>query len=150
MSLKNVLVTGGCGFIASHLVDKLLEEGCRVTVLDNLSTGNTANLAQQKDNSRLQVVEADIRDFETISPYFKNVDGVFHLAALADIVPSIVSPREYYSSNVLGTMNVVEAARLAGVKRFVYAASSSCYGIPAKEHYPTLEPAPIAPQYLTR
>ena len=147
MALKNALVTGGCGFIASHLVDQLLQKGYRVIVLDNLSTGHKGNLAHQKENSSLKIVEADIRNFETISPYFKNIDMVFHLAALADIVPSIVSPREYYSSNVLGTMNVVEASRLAGVKRFVYAASSSCYGIPSQEHYPTTEHAPVQPQY---
>ena len=147
MVLKNVLVTGGCGFIGSHLVDKLLRKDYRVTVLDNFSTGHKNNLAHQKENSLLQVIEADIRNFEIVSPYFKNVDMVFHLAALADIVPSIVSPREYYSSNVLGTMNVVEASRLAGVKRFVYAASSSCYGIPSQEHYPTSEQVPIQPQY---
>lgn len=143
----NVIVTGGSGFIASHLVDTLLKEGYRVTVLDNYSTGHKNNLAHQEGNPSLKVIEADIRDFDNINPHFKNVDMVFHLAALADIVPSIVSPREYYSSNVLGTMNVVEASRLSGVKRFIYAASSSCYGIPSYEYYPTNENASIQPQY---
>ena len=139
------LVTGGAGFIGSHLVDRLIEEGHEVTVIDNFSTGRRDNLAHQKDNVNL--VEADIRDFDAIRPHFEGKDVVFHLAALADIVPSIVNPREYYSSNVMGTMCVVEAARLSGVKKLVYTASSSCYGIPEEGFYPTKEEAPIDTQY---
>lgn len=145
MSKKNVLVTGGAGFIGSHLVDQLVDNGHSVTVIDNFSTGRPANLAHQKGNVRL--IEADITNFVAIAPHFQGQDIVFHIAALADIVPSIVNPRAYYTSNVLGTMNVVEAARLAKVKKLVYAASSSCYGIPPKEFYPTPETAPINPQY---
>ena len=92
------------------------------------STGRPENLLHQEGNVR--VVDADITDFNAIFPHFQGQDIVFHIAALADIVPSIVNPRAYYTSNVLGTMNVVEAARLAKVQKFVYAASSSCYGIP--------------------
>src|SRR3989338_2896907 len=143
---KNVLVTGGAGFIGSHVVDRLLADGHRVTVIDNCSTGREANLAHQKNNTRLRFIKADITSFDVISPYFKNQEIVFHLAALADIVPSIVSPRNYYAANVMGTMNVVEASRLAQVKKFVYTASSSCYGIP-HEDGPTKETAAINPQY---
>lgn len=143
--MKKALVTGGAGFIASHLVDKLLEEGYSVTVLDNFSTGRPENLAHQKTNKNLNIVKEDISSFEKILPYFKGIDQVFHLAALADIVPSIVNPLGYYKSNVDGTFNVVEAARLTGVKKLVYAASSSCYGIP--DAYPTNETAQIRPQY---
>ena len=143
---KDILVTGGAGFIGSHLVDRLLQDGQEVTVLDNLSTGRLTNLTQQKNNRNLHFFEIDIRDFDKIFSHFKNKDIVFHLAALADIVPSIVNPQEYYTTNVLGTMHVVEAARRCGVKKFVYAASSSCYGIPT-EKSPTPETAAIDPQY---
>ena len=139
------LVTGGCGFIGSHIVDRLLAEGHEVRVIDNFTTGRPANLAHQKDNKNLTVYHMDIRNKEEIEPVFKNVDYVFHMAALADIVPSIQKPWEYYSSNVLGTYNVVECARTAGIKKLVYAASSSCYGIP--DEFPTDEKAEIRPQY---
>ena len=144
---KNVIVTGGAGFIGSHVLDRLLKDDHQVTVIDNLSTGRMANLAHCQTNPQLTFVKADIADFDSISSLFKNKDMVFHLAALADIVPSIVEPRSYYMANVLGTMNVLEASRLNGVKRFVYAASSSCYGIPPAGHYPTSESEPIHPQY---
>lgn len=139
------IVTGGCGFIGSHIVDRLLKEGHTVKVIDNFSTGRPENLAHHKDNINLTVCQMDIRIREDIEPLFAGVDYVFHLAALADIVPSIQKPWEYYSSNVLGTFNVVECAKQAGVKKLVYAASSSCYGIP--DEYPTKEAAAIRPQY---
>ncbi len=144
---KNVLVTGGAGFIGSHLVDRLLNDGHHVTVIDNLSTGRLANLEHQKNNPRFKFVKADITDFEQIHQWFKDQAIVFHLAALADIVPSIVDPRGYYAANVLGTMNVLEASRLKGVGKFVYTASSSCYGIPSPGHYPTAETAPMNAEY---
>ena len=139
------LVTGGCGFIGSHIVDRLLAEGHEVRVIDNFTTGRPANLAHQKDNKSLTIYHMDIRNKEEIEPVFKDVDYVFHMAALADIVPSIQKPWEYYSSNVLGTYNVVECARAAEIKKLVYAASSSCYGIP--DEFPTDEKAEIRPQY---
>lgn len=139
------LVTGGAGFIGSHLVDQLLSVGHSVTVIDNLSTGRRENLEQQKGNENLIFIQEDIADFSKIRPYFNGIDKVFHIAALADIVPSIVTPLEYYRSNVTGTLCVAEAARQAGVKKLVYAASSSCYGIP--DIYPTPETAAIRPQY---
>jgi len=139
------LVTGGAGFIGSHLVDQLIREGGEVTVIDNFATGRRENLIQHQDNKKFKLIEADISLFEVIAPYFKGVDKVFHIAGLADIVPSIVNPLTYYRTNVLGTMNVAEASRLAGVKKIIYAASSSCYGIP--DVYPTVETQSIRPQY---
>lgn len=139
------LVTGGCGFIGSHMVDKLLAEGHDVRVIDNCSTGRIENLSHQKNNDRLKIYNMDIRNKQEILPIFENVDYVFHFAALADIVPSIQRPWDYYSSNVLGTYNVVECARNSYVKKLVYAASSSCYGIP--DEFPTKESAEIRPQY---
>lgn len=139
------IVTGGAGFIGSHLVDRLLSDGHTVTVIDNFSTGRRENLAVHRDESHLHLVQADVAALEVIRPHFDGVDWIFHLAALADIVPSIERPLDYYRTNVDGTVAVLEAARAAGVRRFVYAASSSCYGIPAIS--PTPETAPIQPQY---
>ena len=128
--MKKALVTGGAGFIGSHLVDRLLSDGHNVTVLDNFSTGRSQNLEHHKNNHALKIVESDISEYDTIDGYFENIDWVFHIAALADIVPSIKKPFDYHRSNVDGTINVLEASRANGVKRFIYAASSSCYGIP--------------------
>lgn len=138
-------MTGGAGFIGSHLVERLLGDGCEVVVLDNYSTGRPQNLSGFTADRRLRVIECDIAGTEPLSPYFEGADWVFHLAALADIVPSIQRPLEYMRANVEGTYRVLEAARAAGAGRFIYAASSSCYGIP--DEYPTLETAPIRPQY---
>ncbi|MDX1906046.1 MAG: SDR family oxidoreductase [Bacteroidia bacterium] len=139
------LVTGGCGFIGSHLTDALLAAGHEVVVLDNFSTGRPQNLKHVQDHPALQVVQVDISEYGAIDAYFEGVERVFHLAALADIVPSIQQPIGYHRANVDGTINVLEACRKMGVKRLVYAASSSCYGIPAV--YPTPETAPINPEY---
>jgi UDP-glucose 4-epimerase len=139
------LVTGGAGFIGSHLVELLLQQGHRVTVLDNLSTGRLENLAHLKGSAGLSFHQVDVADHRAIRPYFDGVDWIFHLAALADIVPSIQRPLEYHRANVDGTVAVAEAARLAGAKRLVYAASSSCYGIP--DVFPTPEAVELRPQY---
>lgn len=140
-----LLVTGGAGFIGSHLVDRLLSDEHSVTVIDNFSTGRHENLSHHKDNKNLNVFDADVSDCTKIMQYFEDIDIVFHLAALADIVPSIVNPVEYYNSNVTGTMCVAESSRLSGVKKLIYTASSSCYGIP--DVYPTPEGSEIRPQY---
>ena len=139
------LVTGGAGFIGSHLVDRLLSENHSVIVIDNFSTGRPQNLAQHKRNRNLQVVHQDISDLDKIKKYFFGVDIVFHFAALADVVPSIVNPAKYFKSNVDGTFAVAEASRLANVKKLVYTASSSCYGLATV--LPTPETAPIDTQY---
>lgn len=139
------LVTGGCGFIGSHMVDRLLAEGHTVRVIDDFSTGRPENLKHHEGHPCLRIVEADICDHERIAPLFEGVDWAFHMAALADIVPSIQRPEDYFHSNVDGTFSVLQAARKAGVKRFLYTASSSCYGIP--DHFPTDERAEIRPEY---
>ncbi|MCK7521173.1 MAG: NAD-dependent epimerase/dehydratase family protein [Ignavibacteriales bacterium] len=142
---KNVVVTGGAGFIGSHLTDILLEKGHKVTVIDNFSTGRPQNLEHQKDNPNLTLIEADIAEFNKIESIFKDKDWVFHLAALADIVPSVENPVSYHRANVEGTFNVLQACVKHNIKRFIYSASSSCYGIP--DVYPTPETAEIRPQY---
>jgi len=139
------LVTGGCGFIGSHLVELLCSEGHDVRVIDNLSTGRIENLQDSAITEPVDFVHADIQDIGAVAAAVEDRTHIFHLAALADIVPSINRPMDYYASNVTGTATLVEAARNAGVEKFVYAASSSCYGIP--DTYPTPEDAEIRPQY---
>jgi len=141
--MTTAIVTGGAGFIGSHLVDALLAENISVRVIDNYSTGRPENLAHVA--GQVELVEADFAKPGSWQKLFQDTDWVFHLGALADIVPSIQRPTDYFQANVDGTFNVLEAAKNAGVKRFVYAASSSCYGIPDK--YPTSEAAEISPQY---
>lgn len=142
---KLALITGGAGFIGSHIVEQLLNQDQEVIVVDNFSTGRPQNLSHLIGNSKLSVHQHDIADAGEWIELFNGVDWVFHLASLADIVPSIQQPMAYYRANVDGTANVLEAARTAGVKRLIYAASSSCYGIP--DNYPTPETAEIRPQY---
>jgi UDP-glucose 4-epimerase len=137
-----VIVTGGAGFIGSHLVDLLVDSAHDVIVIDNLSTGHIANLEKVLD--KITFVNDDIRS-HSIRRLFSEVDCVFHLAALADIVPSIDRPREYLDVNVMGTCNVLEFSRENAVKKFIYAASSSCYGLP--KEFPTSEKSPIDTRY---
>jgi UDP-glucose 4-epimerase len=139
------LVTGGAGFIGSHLVDRLLAEGRKVRVIDNFAIGRRANLRQHDGDPSLEIVEGDVADAAAVATAMAGVERVFHLAARADIVPSIQQPEAYFRANVDGTFVVLEAARRQEVGRFVYAASSSCYGIPAS--YPTPETAPADPRY---
>jgi len=142
---KTALVTGGAGFIGSHMVDLLLAEGFRVRAVDNLSCGRRENLAHHAGESRLAFEERDVRDVRPGDPLFEGVDVVFHFAGIGDIVPSIERPADYLSANVMGTVCALEAARASGAAKFVYAASSSCYGLATE--LPTTEDAPIDPQY---
>ncbi|MCH9704200.1 MAG: SDR family NAD(P)-dependent oxidoreductase, partial [Chlamydiae bacterium] len=139
------LVTGGAGFIGSHLAELLLRSGHEVVVVDNLNSGRLKNLDAIAHDPLFKFCPVDIRDKEALKECFFGVDWVFHLAGLADIVPSIENPKDYFEVNVDGTFNVLECAREVKAKRFVYAASSSCYGIP--KNYPTPETEPISPQY---
>ncbi len=139
------LVTGGAGFIGSHLVERLLFDGHTVSVIDNFSTGRPENLNHLVENKRLRIFEGNINNKRLIRKAMEKSNWVFHLAALADIVPSIQRPIDYTDANIRGTLSVLETARRKNVSRFIYAASSSCYGIPDK--YPTPESAPTRPQY---
>jgi UDP-glucose 4-epimerase len=143
--MKKVVVTGGAGFIGSHLAEALVSKGYQVVILDNFSTGRIANIKDFETSSRVSVEKIDTTDFSAVAKAFEDTTFVFHLAALADIVPSIQEPLKYHHANVNGTTTVLEAARKAGAKKIIYAASSSCYGIP--DHYPTPETAPIRPMY---
>lgn len=138
------IVTGGAGFIGSHMVDNLLAHGYQVRAVDNLVSGRESNLAHLGSNSDFRFEQVDIRDLQPGSSIFTNARCVLHFAGIGDIVPSIERPMEYMSANVQGTVHVLECARQAGVKKVVYAASSSCYGMAAT---PTCEDHAIQPQY---
>jgi UDP-glucose 4-epimerase len=145
MSVPRIaVVTGGAGFIGSHMVDRLLDEGFRVHVIDNLAGGRLENLAHRKDDPNLVVETRDILDLAPADKLFAGAECVFHFAGIGDIVPSIDKPVDYLSTNVMGTVRVLECARHARVRKLVYAASSSCYGL---AEVPTREDAPIQPQY---
>jgi UDP-glucose 4-epimerase len=139
------LVTGGAGFIGSHLVDRLLADGRQVRVLDSFVVGRRQNLAHHADNPALEIREDDVANPAAVLRAVEGADRIFHLAARADVVPSIQEPEAYFRSNVDGTFAVLEAARRCAVRRVVYVASSSCYGIP--EQYPTPENTPADPRY---
>ncbi|PIS00629.1 MAG: NAD-dependent dehydratase [Chlamydiae bacterium CG10_big_fil_rev_8_21_14_0_10_35_9] len=141
---QSVVVTGGAGFIGSHMVDLLLSEGYKVRVIDDLSSGRSLNLEHHKNNPNLTLEEKDIRSILPSSSLFKGATYVFHFAGIGDIVPSIERPSDYFDINVQGTVKVLEASRFAGVKKLVYAASSSCYGL---ADVPTDEKAPIDTKY---
>ncbi len=138
------VVTGGAGFIGSHMVDALVERGFSVRAIDNLAGGRVENLAQHSDNPDVVLEERDIRSFRPDEALFRGARYVFHFAGVGDIVPSIERPLEYMSTNIQGTAQMLECARHARVEKFVYAASSSCYGLAS---VPTREDHPIEPRY---
>lgn len=138
-------MTGGAGFIGSHLTELLLNEGHVVVVVDNLSVGKIKNFASYSNSPNFKFIELDVSDYEELSDVFIDIDWVFHLAALADIVPSIENPDSYFQANVVGTFNIARLAAQNNVRRVVYAASSSCYGIP--KSFPTTEEAECDPKY---
>jgi len=123
------IVTGGAGFIGSHTVDLLIKEGHEVIVIDNLVGGRLDNLIHLKNNPNLSIVEKDINNLSGEENILANSDFIFHFAGIGDIVPSIENPYEYMKTNVLGTIRMLEIADMLNVKKFVYAASSSCYGL---------------------
>jgi len=138
------IVTGGAGFIGSHMVDNLLDHGYRVRTIDNLVSGRESNIAHLSGNPDFSFERGDIRDLQPGHKLFAQARYVFHYAGIGDIVPSIEQPLEYMSANIQGTAHVLECARHVKVKKLVYAASSSCYGLAAT---PTREDHPIAPRY---
>ncbi len=143
--MKKVIVTGGAGFIGSHVVGLLVNKGHDVKVIDNLSSGSYDNIKQYD----VELYKIDISEgthFDTLfDNLFRGIDWVFHLAAKAEIIPSIDHPVKYHKANVNGTVHVLEAARKYGVEKLIYTASSSCYGLP--DIFPTPETAEIKPEY---
>jgi UDP-glucose 4-epimerase len=138
------VVTGGAGFIGSHLVDLLISKGHIVRVVDNLVGGQISNLSKHLKESNLVLHETDILRISPNESVFSGAKYIFHLAGIGDIVPSIENPSDYFQTNIQGTVNILEAARFNNVKKFVYAASSSCYGLAST---PTSETASINPLY---
>jgi len=136
--MNKCIVTGGAGFVGSNIVDELVKRGDKVIVIDNLSTGKKENV-----NPKAEFHEIDLRDLEAIKPLFAGADYVFHQAALARVQPSIEDPATYNDHNVNATLNVLIAAKDAGVKKVVYAASSSAYG--DQEKMPLTEDMPAFP-----
>jgi len=133
------VVTGGAGFIGSHMVDLLIERGFSVRAIDNLASGREENLAHHRNNPDMVLEKRDIRSCSPDDRLFRGTRYVFHFAGIGDIVPSIERPLEYLSANVQGTAHMLECARHTTVEKFVYAASSSCYGIakiPTRENHP--------------
>ena len=144
MTRPVAVVTGGAGFIGSHLTDALVARGYSVRIIDNLTGGHLDNVKQHLDDGTARLFESDILELEPSHEAFRESSYVFHLAGIGDIVPSIERPAEYMDVNVQGTVRVLEAARANQVKKVVYAASSSCYGLAAT---PTTEDHPIDPRY---
>ncbi len=142
--MKKILVTGCAGFIGSHLTEYLLLQKNNVIGIDNLSNGKLKNLESFQHQKNFNFINCDINN-DKINHILDEVDVVYHLAALADIVPSIQKPSDYFWSNVNGTFNLIKNCKNKKIKKFIYAASSSCYGIP--KIYPTPESSPIDPQY---
>lgn len=151
LSNKNILVTGGAGFIGSNLCEELLNLGANVTCLDNFSTGLRENLEAIKDNPNFKLIEGDIRNLEDCKTACENQDFVLHEAALGSVPRSINDPITSNDVNVGGFLNMLVAARDANVKRFVYAASSSTYG--DSESLPKIEDKigkPLSPYAITK
>ena len=145
MSNKSIaVVTGGAGFIGSHMVDLLLSKDLEVRVIDNFSGGHERNLQHHKENKNLIVENKSILEITENDSIFCNVDYVFHFAGIGDIVPSIEKPSIYFETNVQGTLRVLEASRRNNIKKLIYAASSSCYGL---AETPTDENHSINPLY---
>ena len=146
LDFSEILVTGGAGFIGSHIVDRLLDEGFKVRVLDNLSTGEKKNLAQHQNNKSFQFIEGDIRNFDLVKNTVKGVDAVFHEAALVSVTRSVEDPILSNEVNITGTVNLLKACVDAHVKRFVYASSCAVYGdTETLPNHENLAPKPLSP-----
>jgi len=141
--IKLALVTGGAGFIGSHLVDRLVADGWRVRVVDNLSNGRLENLAQHRGNPDIDVTVGDLKDPETCLRAVEGVDVVFHYAANPEVRVSTTDPEIHFRENIVATFNLLEAMRRRGVRELVFASSSSVYGEP--ENIPVDEDAPVRP-----
>ena len=145
-NFDEILVTGGAGFIGSHIVDRLLDDGLKVRVLDNLSTGTKENIAQHKKNKRLQFIQGDIRNPDHVNKAAKGVDAIFHQAAIVSVPRSIEDPVLSNSINVNGTLNLLKACRDFKITRFVFASSCAVYGnTKALPTHEKVTPMPLSP-----
>ena len=149
--LSEILVTGGAGFIGSHIVDRLLDEGFRVSVFDDLSTGEKKNLVQHEEKQTFHFIEGDIRNYDLVKKVVSGVDAVFHEAALVSVTSSVENPLLANEINVTGTVNLLKACVDAHVTRFVFASSCAVYGdsetLPNHEN---LMPMPLSPYAVSK
>jgi UDP-glucose 4-epimerase len=143
MSVKFALVTGGAGFIGSHLVDRLVSDGWKVRILDNFSSGRMENIEHHKGNRKVEIVRGDLKNPEIAEKAVRDVDVVFHYAANPEVRVSTTNPEIHFNENVVATFNLLEAMRKNDVEELVFASSSSVYGEP--ESIPVSEEAPIKP-----
>ena len=155
LNMHRYLITGGAGFIGSHIVERLLRDGHFVHILDNFSSGREENLSfisnYEQQPNKYELIRGDIRDFSTCKKACQNIDFVLHQAALRSVPKSLENPFEYNEVNINGTLNMLEAAKQQGVKRFIFASSSSIYG--EAEQFPEKEtdiPKLISPYALTK
>lgn len=148
---SEILVTGGAGFIGSHIVDQLLDEGFGVWVMDNLSTGEGKNLVQHESKQKFHFIEGDIRNYDLVKKVVRGVDAVFHEAALVSVTSSVENPLLANDINVSGTMNLLKACVDANIKRFVFASSCAIYGdsVTLPEHE-NLMPIPLSPYAVSK
>ena len=142
-----IIITGGAGFIGSHLAENLIKKKHirKVVIIDDFKDGSRKNIKDFEKNKKIKIYKIDINKIKKNDPIFKNCKFLFHLAAIADIVPSIVDPVDYCKTNIMGTINILEAVRYNKISKIIYAASSSCYGIPKK--FPTYENSTIDTKY---
>lgn len=152
MGYNRVLVTGGAGFIGSHLADRLIRDGLEVTVLDNLSTGRLENLTGCLEHDGLDIVEGDIRDHDLLKRVLREVDAVFHLAAVVSVPYSVEWPQETFAVNLVGTSRLLEACTQCSVERVIYTSTCAVYGepryLPIDEGHPTQPLSPYAQSKL--
>jgi UDP-glucose 4-epimerase len=149
MEKRNYLVTGGAGFIGSHLVERLVRDGHGVRVLDDFSAGKEENLAPMMD--KIELVRGDIRDVEVVREAVKDMEIVFHEAAMGSVPRSVADPQTTHHVNITGTLNVLLAARDAGARRVVFASSSSVYGeTPELPKHEAMVPQPLSPYALSK
>jgi len=148
---SRVLVSGGAGFIGSHIVDRLLSNGFEVRVLDNLSSGKLENIAHHQNRKDFRFIRGDVRSFDLVKSALKDVDAVFHEAALVSVIRSVENPIPTNETNVSGTLTLLKACLDCNVRRLIYASSSSVYGeteaLPKREE---LTPQPISPYAVSK
>jgi UDP-glucose 4-epimerase len=151
LNYSKILVTGGAGFVGSHLVDRLLNEGYEVIAIDNLYTGRLQNIAHHQSKEEFQFIKGDIRDFKLVKETMKEVDAVFHEAALASVTQSVKNPILTNNINVVGTLNLLKASSDLGVKRFIYASSAAVYGdTSSPQKSEDLTPNPTSPYGVSK
>jgi UDP-glucose 4-epimerase len=152
MRNARVLVTGGAGFIGSHLVDRLIKNGYNVTVLDNYFSGNKENLQVHLSSRKLELIKGDVRNSETVRKAVKDASAIFHLAAIVDVPLSIKEPKLTNDVNVNGILNVLEASLAENVKNFIYTSTCAVYGeavyLPINEEHPTMPLSPYGTSKL--